>query len=249
MVKEHFLFYISFNKRGRMKRTLTTRNKTMKKNTEVKSEVTNTKVSALATVQVRTSPDSAEYVQMQSDEGWFQGVGAPRLPELHKDVRLTLSLAVKSGCALFATSGGIRVLTNANGDGGVLFIEKKNMQSGHEFYLLGRDLTKEAIEKAGLVLTKESKGFYISPRTKEGELAFETIAAKFPNNHKPMNFEVHEWPGYKVTKEEKKVAKKKVAKEAAPAPKVEAKVPTGKTLVKKEAAPAPKKTEKHATAA
>lgn len=202
------------------------------------------KVSALGAAMVRISPEEAQYVKMHTEEGWFQGVGAPRLPELDKTIRLTLSLAVKSGHALFATAGGIRVLRNANGRGGACFIAKKEMAKGGEIYLLAPKLEKAALEKAGLIVTREAKGFYVKPRMKDGELAFETIAANFGNNHGPMNFETHDWPGYVVTKEEKKV--KKVAKAEKNEEKPTEKVSTGKVLTKTEKVPekAPKKVEK-----
>ncbi len=205
---------------------------------EVETEKPAEKVSALGAAMVRISPDEAQYVKMHNEEGWFQGVGAPRLPELDKTIRLTLSLAVKTGHALFANAGGIRVLKNANGKGGACFIEKKNMSSGTELFLLGPNMEKATLEKAGLVVTREASkgsGFYVKPRMKDGELAFETIAAKFGNNHAPMNFVVHDWPGYVVSKEEKKV--KKVKAEKVPEKK------EGKVLTKTEK-PAEKVAEK-----
>lgn len=167
-----------------------------KKNEKTENTSEGEKV-GLGSVSIRLDPANAQYATMKTNEGWFQASGAPRLPELHKDVRLNLSLAVKSGCALLGISGGIRVMKNAYGEGGVFFVERRSAQNGAELYLFTKE-SKEKLEKAGLVVTREQKGFYVKPRTKDGELVFKTLFKKFTTNHGPMKWETHPWPGYEI---------------------------------------------------
>lgn len=174
---------------------------------------------------VRISADKAEYVKFFDDGGFFIAAGSPRVPEIHKDIRVLLISALRNGGAFFATAGGFRVMASPTGKGGLFFIEKKSMLSGKEIYLLNCK-ERVAADKAGLVPTRESKGVYVTPRNKEGKAAYTLIAENFGNNSSPMNFVVHPWKGYNISEAEVKKSAKKLSKadEGSSAKKVVAKV-------------------------
>lgn len=190
--------------------------KTDSENTVVKSEkVVEKKVGKferLAGVLVRTSPEEAAYEPMRTEEGWYTGLGHPRMPENAVDATMLsiLSAATKDKCAIFATTGGLRIMKDANAHQGVCFIERKHLISGKKLYLFTAD--EDALKKAGFVDIKIAKGAYVAPRNEKGELMLEKCY-EFMNNHRPMGWNSHPWAGYEVKPEEKKVAKKKEKKE------------------------------------
>lgn len=207
---------------------------------------------------IRISADKAEYVKMLDEGGFFIASGAPRVPEIHKDIRVLLISALRNGGAFFATAGGFRVMASPTGKGGLFFIEKKSMLSGKEIYLLNCK-ERTAADKAGLVVTRDSKGIYVTPRNKEGKAAYTLIAENFTNNSSPMNFVIHPWKGYNISEAEMKKSTKKAAKKPegekvaaksndkdGPEKKVVKKVSAEpvKNLKKKDEAAAPPATEK-----
>lgn len=138
--------------------------------------------------------------------------------------------ALRNGCALYATSGGLRVMSDANGIGGVCFIESKNFTSSSPSVFLFNPANRKSCEEAGLVVQREQKGVYIEPRNKEGKLVFDTLMNKFKNNHSPREFVIHDWEGYKVDKSlnNKKVKVKKDKAEVKPSEKKVVKVEVSK---------------------
>lgn len=169
----------------------------------------------LGNVLVRTSSDQPKYEKMRTKEGWLVASGKERVPEqgIHPHVLSFLSTATKDGCALYAISDGIRVLKNANGEGGVCFISRRHMASGKEAYIFTKD--HAAIKEQGLVITtEEGKGTFVSFRTKDDKPIYSILRNNFTNNRGPNGFKVFPWEGYTVkpVKEKKKAEKKEEGK-------------------------------------
>lgn len=154
------------------------------------------KKSVFDDVQVRVSPDEAEYMPLRNKDGWLIAVGRPRAPEVSKATRLFLAAAIKRRCALFATNGGIRVMMSAAGDHGVCFIEHNQMTKGEEVFLFTGDRKK--IESLGIKVVREQKSFYVSMKANDGESSFSTIYENFGNNRSPRGWVAHRWPGHEV---------------------------------------------------
>jgi hypothetical protein len=182
----------------------------------------------LDNVQVRVSKAEAQYVPLITDNGVLVSSGDKRVTDVHPDVMRVLAEASAAGCALYAVDGGLRVMRNANGVGGVLFIERKKATSKSPQLFCFPPATRESCEALGLTVLHESKGVYVAPCLESGETAFKTILDGTNNNHSPVGFVVHPWPGLEVAPLPEKKAKKEKAnkpvKEKAKAKKVKGKV-------------------------
>ena len=163
-------------------------------------------------VWVRISAKDAEYVPLHNKDGWFLATGTDRVPTYANDIKTLLEKAVRRGCVLFATAGGIRVMASTTGKGGVFFVEKKSLVSGDMVYLMP-PANAEKAAAAGLVVAREGPGVYVKPRDAEGNVNFGKMS-KFTNNNSPIGWEEHPWKGFVGTPSvETHIGTRKVKKE------------------------------------
>lgn len=176
---------------------------------------------------IRINAKGNEFVALQNEKGFYVAVGAERVPQLHPHVENFLEEHLQAGGKLFATSGGLRLMTNAEGEGGVAFVDKKSAQTGEKVYLLP-PATKEKVEAVGMEWTQVQRhGIYVPLITKDGKCNYADIRKNFTNSHHPMKFKNEEngvnfgWPNVDGTvaelgeKPAPKKGKKKADKSAA----------------------------------
>lgn len=156
---------------------------------------------------VRVNPELDMFEAMKTSEGWFVARGAQRVPDLHKHIKANIEAAVKAGCRLFATEGGIRIMVDHTGQGGVCFIEKKHAMTGRSLYLLPGN-GREKCEKSGLtiVVSDSKNGSFVSPVQADGETPiFGMLVPAFVVSKSPKGFKECVWPGQGGVSEEKPV--------------------------------------------